>query len=1603
MSDLMKLSVTQLRQRCVAAGISTTGLRKAELIASLAEVEELEENSAELAINSAKDVGTDNNKNDSTGDVEDEEINEQEDADGAVRISDPPEIMALKLKLQIAKVELQTLREKQAAANADHASAPAANAISSVEAHVRGALPKMGADEENVIAFFSAFERCLELYDVDKSVYCRLLPGCLSPKAFKVYSSLNKQQALDYELTKKQILASFKLDALSYLTKFRSARRTGSESYTLFANRMQDLLHYYLDAKGINTFESLKSDLLLTTFVDSLPIAVKTVVLSKRVKDIFEAADQADLAFQIEQERYRANPQRNAYSSAKENSQAMRSNVTRTGISVIQTETGKTRLSEDQTVITCFNCGKPGHKRSACSEAGNILKTGKGNLKVSMCFSCGERGHKTGSPMCKKSPITRNNQLLAQINKNDSRHAFVIPCFINGHETKALRDTGADVVLLCEETFKDIVTPLPGKFMQISGITGMSIQIPIAEVNIFSPHFKQDGEVKVTAGLVKNASFHEKVIIGNSLFQLHPQLTDILTVRREADEPVGVQQINRVITRSRSRAEINRSRGDRGQPSLEGERSLQSIKRDKSAALSRSRRIKLHDEATAVAQPESAACTRPSNSNDRVFGKVIGANSELKENDNPNVPTTNALNNSIDTELDPSEHKSLELNGAETRTVKAADNKSLLPIDQLESSNPTSTACDGRSNFMSKQQADEQLKKLFTLAETNHPQYTVENDLLYRRDICDGGRDGRKLLIVPASLRQQVLGMAHDTMFSGAHNGAYRMTQRIKSAGLWFDKMFPFCKQWQRSCPECQKLAVIRKGHRVPMTEIPIVNEVFSELSVDVCGGDWPITPRRNKYLMTVQCTASRYGWAIPVTNLKAKTLAAKLMHLFASIGLPKVLKLDSAAQWRGSLISELTGMLGITCNIATAFHHESIGGIERLNQSIERMAKSYISDNPTAWDIFIDYFMFAYNSAPNATLGVSPQTLVFGRNLRSPLDVLTEIWTTGEPERPKLGKDVLTYLADLRSQLAAASEAAEAEANYQAKRQKAIYDKKSRKRELKVGDKVLVLQPTSTFKLFAKWEGPWLVTKKLNAVNYEIDMGRRKTVLHINLLRKWEERSEPVNLVILDDGIQEEEKTFWEKMEDSNDATNFNIGSQLEPHQALELKKLLAEFSDVFTEKLGRTDLIEHEIKIKDQRPCVSAPYKVPEALQAQVEQEIERLLAEGILIESDSPYAAPLVVIKKPNGKLRLCGNYSLVNSLCEDDVYMMNNPANIIRRAARCKYLSKIDLSQAFYQIPLSKESRKYTAIRTFCGHFEYTVGSFGLKNMPKTFQRLANKILRGAQGYACSHLDDYVVWSNTFEEHIIHLRDVLQRLRNAHLTASKAKSDFILPRMKILGNIIENSEIKPDPDKISAIERIDTLKTKKDVKCFLGLTGYYAEYIPAYQDKAYPLTELLRRNKPEKVQWGESEQKALEALKRALTAKPVLHPPDPSMGYILQTDASRVSISAILAQRDAAGRERVIAYASKKLLPREQLYSVIELETYAVIFGLTKFDHYLFGRKIELQSDHKPLSYMATWMNNSPRLARWNLILSKYDIKATYKKASLNTNADGLSRL
>jgi len=306
---------------------------------------------------------------------------------------------------------------------------------------------------------------------------------------------------------------------------------------------------------------------------------------------------------------------------------------------------------------------------------------------------------------------------------------------------------------------------------------------------------------------------------------------------------------------------------------------------------------------------------------------------------------------------------------------------------------------------------------------------------------------------------------------------------------------------------------------------------------------------------------------------------------------------------------------------------------------------------------------------------------------------------------------------------------------------------------------------------------------------------------------------------------------------------------------------------------------LIQHEIELIDDSICYQQPYRVPEALRDAVEQELTRLLDADILeYDDESRYNSPMIVIEKPTGGIRIVNNFIKLNSKTVTEPYLMTNMNQLLARAAGCRYITRIDLSLAYFQVILNPNSRKYTAFQTEIGGLRYKRIAMGLKNAPATCQKLMNKILRGLYRYAGSLLDDIVIFSTEFEQHLNHVEQVLKRLRDAGLTANPKKCIFASNELRLLGRHLKDCKVYPDPTKVQVMTEYPVLTTKAKLKSYLGLTSFFRSYIPHYAEIAFPLTELTAKNKPDKLKWGTQEQIAFERLKQALLTKPVLRPPD-----------------------------------------------------------------------------------------------------------------------------
>jgi len=281
-------------------------------------------------------------------------------------------------------------------------------------------------------------------------------------------------------------------------------------------------------------------------------------------------------------------------------------------------------------------------------------------------------------------------------------------------------------------------------------------------------------------------------------------------------------------------------------------------------------------------------------------------------------------------------------------------------------------------------------------------------------------------------------------------------------------------------------------------------------------------------------------------------------------------------------------------------------------------------------------------------------------------------------------------------------------------------------------------------------------------------------------------------------------------------------------------------------------------------------------------------------------------------------------------------------------------------------------------------------------------MINHVLRDCWSFSRAYLDDIVIFSRSWEEHLIHLQRVLHSLKAAQLTINISKCQFGRSEVHYLGHVIGEGAVKPDPQKLDAVKNYPQPDSKKDVRAFLGLAGYYRRFVPHFATIAEPLTELTRAKYPPKVKWSAKCEEAFCKLKELLVTPPILRVAEPSKPYILQTDASEKGLGAVLSQTTQDGKEHPIAFASRKLLPREKNYSVIEKECLAIVWALQVFYVYLYGQEFCIETDHQPLSWLDRMKNSNQRLTRWALAVQPYRFKMCHRSGSKNGNADGLSR-
>ncbi len=472
-------------------------------------------------------------------------------------------------------------------------------------------------------------------------------------------------------------------------------------------------------------------------------------------------------------------------------------------------------------------------------------------------------------------------------------------------------------------------------------------------------------------------------------------------------------------------------------------------------------------------------------------------------------------------------------------------------------------------------------------------------------------------------------------------------------------------------------------------------------------------------------------------------------------------------------------------------------------------------------------------------------------------------------------------------------------------------------------------------------------------------------------------------------------------------DKVPLSINPALTVLQKQQLKDVLRQFATLYHnpgDPLGKIDVLKHRITLVDgAKPIRRAPYSVKDLAKRQViEKQIDEMLKMGVIEKAtETDWSSPVLLVPKKNGKLRFCVDYRALNKVTKRDMHPLPRIDDVQDRFAGCKFYSTLDLVSAYWQLEVDERDWPLTTFVTHKGCYFHKRMAFGLTNAPASFQRAIETILGDFGDAVSAYLDDIVIATPTFTDHLKILRAVLRRLSQHGVKLNLEKSEFAVFEAEVLGHYVSQAGIRTLPKRVRAITQYPTPRCVKDLQAFFGLANYERRFIDNFSRIAAPLRELLKKYQP--FRWQQAQDDAFKLLKEKLSTAPVLAIFDPNKPCVLITDASSNGLGAVIKQPDEDGRLRPVAYTSRGLTSAERNYPASEQEMLAVVYACTTFDPYLHYHPTEIITDAEALRYILSGTKfTKSRLSKWNLFLQNYTLIPRHRPGAANREADALSR-
>ena len=1427
-------------------------------------------------------------------------------------------------------------------------------------------LPLFNEDRDQLDMYLQRFERYAAAQNWNRDEWALNLSSLLTGKALNVYSSIPIEDAHQYEILKFALLKAYNLTEDGYKQKFRTSKPDNCETAMQFIARLNDYITKWLDSANVDrTYDAVLEFLVKDQFLQVIPSELAIFVKEREPKNANEAARVAE-RYLTAHGGWQHIPRTQMKSRTPPVPKRVGNSLVGPLRSIMNSKEQKSNPSAPEKSSndkrTCHFCHKAGHFWRSCPVAPKSFIPSLAMIIDVMReeFTCEDDLTREGEynesyPSIDPNPHDDQQPSLqddpcTEINVEDVIEAsfLKIDSMNDHHVEQALQKGHFD--LRCGHRIS----------LMTAACNAADSNMPVTDGYVGDTKVRVLRDTGCSGAVVKSNLVSDNQLTG----QYKSCILIDGTVRRF---PVATIRVDT--------------------PFYTGK--------------------------------VSALCMK-----EPVYDLVLGNIDGVRHPSNPDIhwgETQSASN-----EADPKETSA----AVETRSQSKGRPFKLLKVDHPITDIVTP------DQLMHEQQEDTTLAKLREFERTHLVKeckdgssfaFVKKAGILYREFYPkgDANQDVRRQVVVPSKYRKQVMRLAHESLLGG-HQGIRKTIDKIRSNFFWPGLQADVRRHCQ-SCDICQRTSPKGRVTKVPLGTTPLMDAPFDRVAIDLVGPIIPCSDRGHRYILVLVDYATRYPEAVPMKSIEAERVAEELVNMYSRLGFPREVLSDQGSQFTANVMKEVNRLLSIRQMTSTPYNPKCNGLVERFNGTLKSMLKKMCEEKPKDWDRYIGPLLFAYRETPHENTGFAPFELLFGRTVRGPMMILKELWTK-EIEQPET-KSTYQYVLDLRDRLEETCKLAQQESSKAKQKYTAHYNKRTKPRELDVGDDVLLLLPTDGNKLLMQWRGPFPVVTKKSRMDYTIDLGSRQKTFHINMLKKYNRRvdhseSEVAGSLESSDVLH---KSCTSVIEDESDyvpsdpvkiesfrkelihlptveqketVKDVKINTELSSDQFNRAKRLVSSYADVLTDLPGRTNLGKHDILLLDDKPVRRKPYPIPHSLRQKVQDEIDSMMKMDLVEPSDSPYASPLVIVKKPDGADRYCVDFRLLNAKSRFDAEPIPDQTEIFAKLANDRYFTKLDLSKGYWQIPLAEEARPLTAFITHHGLFHWKVMPFGLVNSGATFSRVMRRLLKGLEGVD-NYIDDILIHTPTFEEHVLKLREVFRRLRIARLTAKPSKCFIGYFEVEFLGHVVGKGQTRPRPAKIEAIMNAPRPETKSQLRSYLGLTGYYRSFIPNYASIAVPLTDRTKKGEPNKVRWEENQEVSFQALKDRLVSSPILHLPDLNRPFILRTDASDVGIAAMLMQ-EHDGERFPVAYASKKLSKCQRNYSVIERECLAIVWAVQRYEPFLYGKEFTIETDHQPLKCVQRSNVANGRIMRWALALQQYRYRIEVIQGSKNVGADFLSR-